>query len=112
MTDDQKVQVFIPPGDAAESPLPPGYVWTGNGYLNCSPAANAARLAQIDSLRTQLYGGVAAVGDRGRSVTYRNNADIVNAISALQGELAYCTTGAWPSSGGIKHFTFGQAKNL
>jgi hypothetical protein len=103
--------VIIPPADG-ESPLPPGYVWTGGGYLNCSPEANAARLAQIEALRQQLYGGVSSVGDRGRSVTYRSNADIVNAINALQGELTYCTTGAWPASGGIKHFTFAQAKNL
>jgi hypothetical protein len=104
-----KAEVFVPPGD---DELPPGYVWTGNGYLNCSPEANAARLAQIDSLRAQLYGGVSSVGDRGRSVTYRSNADIVNAINALQGEMTYCITGAWPSSGGVKHFTFAQAKNL
>jgi hypothetical protein len=108
----QKATVIIPPVQDPTTGLPPGYVSTGAGYLNCSPEANAARLAQIDALRQQLYGGVSSVGDRGRSVTYRSNSDIVQAIQGLQAELSFCTTGAWPRAGGIRSFVIPQVKGL
>lgn len=105
--------VIVPPDTCTtDTGLPPGYVWAGNGYLNCSPEANARRLAQIEALRAQLYAGVDAVGDRGRSVTYRSNNDIVTAINGLQAEMCFCTTGAWPSSGGLRIFTIPQVKGL
>ena len=97
---------------APDNGLPPGYVWTGYGYLDCSSAGNAMRLAQIAALRQQLFAGVDSVGDRGRSVSYRSNSDIVQQINALNAELCYCTTGAWPRSAGLRSFTFDQVKGI
>ena len=92
--------------------MPPGYVWTGYGYLDCSSVGNNLRLAQIAALRQQLFAGVDSVGDRGRSVSYRSNSDIVQQINALNAELCYCTTGAWPRSAGLRSFTFDQVKGI
>jgi hypothetical protein len=107
----QKATVIVP-GTNPDTGLPPGYVWGGAGYVNCSPEGIAAKLAQIENLRTQLHGGVASVGDRGRSVTYRSPGDIVTAINTLQGEVAFCVTGAWPQTGGFRHFYVPQVKGL
>jgi hypothetical protein len=92
--------------------LPPGFVWAGAGYIDCSPEAIARKLAQLDALRQQYYGGVQSVGDRGRSVTYQSMADLVAAINSLQGEISFCTTGAWPRAGSMRSFVIPQVKGL
>jgi hypothetical protein len=98
-------------GPAQLPVLPPGWVSTGTGYLDCSPEGMADKLKQIADLRARLYGGVQAVGDRGRSVTYRDQTDLVRAIKGLEAEVAYCTTGAWPR-GPARLYTVPQVKGL
>jgi hypothetical protein len=63
--------------------------------LDCSDAAQDVRRQQLADLRAKIASGVQAVGDRGRSVTYRNLQDLERAAQRLQQELDSCILGRW-----------------
>jgi hypothetical protein len=63
--------------------------------VDCSDAAQDERKRQLAGLRAKITSGVAAAGDRGRSVTYRDLQDLQRAANQLQQELASCQLGYW-----------------
>lgn len=92
----------------------PELKWAGYGvgYVDCSPLSQAARAALLAELRGQLYGGVSSVSDRGRSVSFRSQAEIVAAIQGLNNEMAFCETGVWPAGSRGRLFHVPQVKGL
>lgn len=63
--------------------------------LDCSDDAQNLRRQQLLSLRAKIASGVSAVGDRGRSVTYRTVNDMLPVMRQLEQELVSCELGYW-----------------
>lgn len=74
--------------------MPPTYVSPLLG-IDCSPGAQDERRRQLLALRGKIVSGVSAVGDRGRSVTYRSADDLQRAAQQIQQELISCELGYW-----------------
>ena len=68
---------------------------TGPLGIDCSDAAQDERRRQLAGLRGKIASGVSSVGDRGRSVQYRDAADLERAAQQIQKELISCELGYW-----------------
>jgi hypothetical protein len=64
--------------------------------LDCSPEAQARRLAWIADLEGKINSGVKSVTDRGRNVEYRSSEEMQKALDHLREEQAACELGYWP----------------
>lgn len=63
--------------------------------LDCSDPTQAERRRQLADMLTKMRSGVSAVGDRGRSVTYRAPNELWPLALQLQKEILACETGYW-----------------
>ena len=64
--------------------------------LDCSDDAQAERRRQLAALLAKMRSGVSSVSDRGRSVTYQNNANLWLLLLQLRNEIDACDLGRWP----------------
>lgn len=61
--------------------------------VDCSPAAKIWRARKLQDLLDKLYSGVDSLGDRGRSVNYRDADELRAMINRLENQQAMCETG-------------------
>jgi hypothetical protein len=76
--------------------------------VNCSPAMKLWRANKLAELLDKLYSGVDSLGDRGRSVNYRDGDELQALINKLESQQAMCENGV--GLGGRKIFTVPYSK--